>query len=129
MITIDVESRERAVSSIDFDKMTERYKTRDGVFTFSSPSLWVIEKNLFYLLRESKEVPFNMKYAMRPAYLSYDEYGTPALAQLLMYINNVPCTEDFVLNTVVIPSLDAIVNIARDRIVSRDTEDFAIIDW
>ena len=32
---------------------------------------------------------------MKPDYLSYDEYGTVQLAQLLMYVNGVSSLEDF----------------------------------
>jgi hypothetical protein len=116
MITIDQESRQNILSPIDLDNMTNRYRTSSGLFIFSSPDLWTIEKNLFYLLRNSTLVEFNSKYRYRPDYFSYDEYGTVQLAQLIMYVNNCPSIEDFDLVQVVIPSMSSIVEILSDKI-------------
>ena len=85
MITNDNEARQRARHPIEIDNFADRYKTTSQTYAFTAPSLWVIEKNLFYLLKNSTQKQFNPKYAMRPDYLSYDEYGTVTLNQLLMF--------------------------------------------
>src|SRR5271157_2243005 len=109
MLTIDAESRNRANVSIDIDFMGDRYKTFNGYWSFPAPSLWTIEKNLFYLLKNADEVTLQRQYFMQPGYLSYDQYNTVALKFLLMYVNQVQCEEDFTIDTVVIPTLSAII--------------------
>jgi hypothetical protein len=129
MITIDQESKNRARLAIDLDNFADRYKTENGYFSFTSPSLSVIDKHLFYLLRNAKEINFEQKYKWRPDYLSYDQYGTVALKELLMYVNGVQCIEDFDLSTVVIPDFNAIVDICRDKYSKKDPNDLEQVDW
>lgn len=129
MITINQESKMRSRLSIDIDNFADRYKTNNGYFSFTSPSLYVIEKHLFYLLRNSKEVSFDQKYKWRPDYLSYDEYGTVSLKELLMYVNGVQCIEDFDLSNVVIPDFSAIVDICRDKYSKKDSDNFQMVGW
>jgi len=128
-ITIDQESKQRKLLPIDIDKMADTYKTESGAFTFPSPELWTIEKNLFYLLRNSVQKQFEQKYLQRPDYLSFDEYGTVALAQLLMYVNNVLCIEDFNLDTVIIPSFQSVVEICQDKFPDKDADSLTEIGW
>lgn len=128
-VTIDQESRQRALLPIDIGCMSNTYKTETGLFTFPSPSLWTIEKNLFYLFRNSIQKQFEQKYVMRPDYLSFDEYGTVALAQLLMYINNVSCIENFNLDTVIIPTFQSIVTICQDKFPTQKVDDMTEVDW
>ena len=129
MITIDQESKQRILSPLDIDNMGQRYKTDSGIYTFTSPSLWTIEKHLFFLLRNSVEKQFEPKYKMKPDYLSYDEYGTIMLADLLMYVNEVFCIEDFDLDTVVIPEYKSIVTICQDKFPKKDPSELDSIDW
>ena len=119
-VTIDQESRQRIRIPFDIDNMCNRYKTDSEIYVFPSFSLWTIQKNLFYLLRNSVLVEFDPKYKYRPDYMSYDEYGTVSLAYLLMYINSVDCIEDFDLNSVIIPSLSSIVDICKDKFPKLD---------
>jgi len=128
-ITIDQESQQRALLPIDIGCMGNTYKTATGLFTFPSPSLWTIEKNLFYLFRNSIQKQFEQKYVMRPDYLSFDEYGTVALAQLLMYINNVSCIENFNLDTVIVPTFRSIVTICQDKFPTQKVDDMTEVDW
>jgi hypothetical protein len=128
-VTIDRESRQRERVAIDINYTTSRYKTANGYFTFPAPSLTTIDKNLFYLLRNSREIDFEQKYKYRPDYLSFDEYGTVALAQLLMYVNAVSSIEEFDLQKVVIPEYSAIIEILKDRIRTQDVEDIDEVTW
>ena len=129
MITIDKESKQRARLAIDIDNMCERYKTANGVFTFPSPSLWTIEKNRFYLLRNSIQEKFNPKYKMKPDYLSFDKYRTVVLADLLMDINGVFSAEDFDLVNVIIPSFTSIVEVCKDKFSEQEVEDLSEVTW
>jgi len=113
---IKVNSIEGVLSPLSLDNMTNRYNTSSGIYTFSSPDLWTLEKNLFYLLANSTVVIFQAMYVCKPDYASFDEYGTTQLAQLLMYVNNVHCIEDFDLTQMIIPSMPAIINILQDKI-------------
>jgi len=128
-ITIDLESGRLSRQSIDIDNMRSRFKTSNDIYTFPSPTLATIDKNLFYLLRNSKEVDFESKYIMKPEYLSFDEYGTPALWQLLMYVNNVFCKEEFDLATVIIPSFNSIVTITQDNYPVKNPSDLESVEW
>ena len=65
-ITINNESRLRMRMPFDIDFMANRYQTKNGIYTFTSPSLWTIEKNLFYLLKHSIEVDLEPKYVRKP---------------------------------------------------------------
>jgi len=129
MITINEESRQRKRSVINIDNYGERFKTDNGIYTFTSPSLWVLEKHLFYLLRHSKQITFEQKYKYRPDYLSYDEYGTVVLGQLLMYVNGAFCLEDFDLDQVVVPDFQKIVEITKDKFPKKKTEELSSVSW
>lgn len=129
MITIDVESKFLKRMPTDIDNMSDRYKTENNIFTFTSPALWTIEKNLFFLLRNSKKKSFDQKYKMRPDYLSFDEYGSISLTNLLMYVNSVFSIEDFDLEEVIIPSKKSIVEICSDNFPKRDIEDLNSVLW
>jgi hypothetical protein len=129
MITIDKESKQRKQLAVDIDRMTDQLICANELFTFPSPTLWVIEKNLYYLLKNSTQVIFDRKYLYRPDYLSYDEYGTVALADLLMYVNGVSSLEQFNLDKVVIPSLDSIVTICSDKFSKKDTNEMVEVNW
>lgn len=129
METIDREAIRQARSPLNIDNFSDKYKTESGVFTFTSPSLWVLEKNYFYLLAHSTEKEFESKYRFRPSYLSYDEYGTVILDFLLMYVNNVKLIEDFKLNTVVVPDMSAIVEMCEDKIPRRNIEEISQVKW
>ena len=127
--TIDSESKYRRLLPIDADHMSPRYKTINDIFSFPSPSLWTLEKNLFFLLRNSKQITFDRKYKMRPDYLSFDEYGTVALDHVLMFINNVFSAEDFDLDTVIIPNYSAILDICQDRFANRTDDTKIEVNW
>lgn len=126
---ISDESKQRNRIPIGLDFFTPRYKTKNTLYTFSSPSIWVIEKNLFYLLKNSEEIAFDPKYKYKPSYLSFDQYETVILDYLLMYVNNIYCIEDFNLNTVIIPSLTSIIDICKDKFPAQTVEKMESIGW
>lgn len=129
-VKIDVESSQFKRMPIDFERMGKRYKTSSELYTFPDPNLETLEENLFYLLRNSVEFVFKPRYNFRPEYLSYDVYGTPALAPVLLFVNNIGSVEEFYnLPKVVIPSLDAITKILTDIFPQEDISDLQSIDW
>lgn len=115
MITIDSEARSRVRMSFDLDYMAERYRTANSIMTFTSPSLWTIEKHLFYLLKHSVEIIMRPQYVKKPWLLAYDQYGYVNLEFLIMYINNIFSAEEFDLQTVILPTMEAIIRVCGDN--------------
>lgn len=128
-ILINSEARRQLQSPLDIEKFGARFKTDNELFTFPDPNLLTIDKNLFYLLKNSEEVDFELKYKFRPDYLSFDYYGTTVLWELLMYVNSIFSIEDFDLDKVAIPSMEAITFIIQDQFVIEDAEDLQAIAW
>jgi len=128
-ITLDSETKQIIRSPLDISKMADRYKTSNDIYSVQSPTLYTIEKNLYFLLRNSKTELFQGQYKFKPDYLSFDEYNTVILDQLLMYVNNIKSVEEFNLQTVIIPSLDSIVSILSDNSPTKDPSEMVIIDW
>lgn len=127
--TIDREALRASKQSINIDNMRERFKTENNIYTFPSPSIETLEKNLFFLLRYADQREFESKYSMKPEYLSIDEYNTPALWQLLMYVNNVFCKEEFILETVIVPTFNSIVTMCQDNFPKKDPNDLGEVSW
>lgn len=126
---IDEEAYQNRLSPFSIDKMGDRYITETKIFTFPSPMLRTIEKNLYYLLRNSTRKVFESKYIMRPDYLSFDEYETVVLAPLLMYINGVFCVEEFSLNEVVIPEFSSVIQILDDNFPDKPVNQLEEASW
>ena len=61
--------------------------------------------------------------------MSYDQYGTVVLKELLMYVNDVQCIEEFDLSNVVIPDFSAIVDICRDKYSKKDSSALESVGW
>jgi len=129
MITINEEAKQDSLSPLSLSNMSEIYKTSNDIFTFPSPELTTIEKNLYFLLRNSTQEDFKQKYKYRPDYLSYDQYGTTMLAFLLMFVNSVSCIEDFNLDTVIIPGISSIIDMCRDIKPKKTVAKMTAIDW
>jgi hypothetical protein len=128
-ITINRESRQRSNLAIDINFAGDRYKTDNGYFTFPAPTLEMIDQHLYFLIKNSNEKDFERQYVMRPDYLSYDEYGTVSLTQMLMYVNAVPSIELFDLDTVIIPTMSAITEVLKDKFPKRDVSDLTEVTW
>jgi hypothetical protein len=126
---ITTESRENIRLPVDLDHFAVRYVTENNLYTFTSPSLWTLEKHLYYLLRNSEQKEFEPKYKMRPDYMSFDEYGTVILAPVLMYVNGVFCIEHFDLSEVVVPSFQSITEILKDKFPREQVTDLPTAHW
>jgi len=128
-ITIDKESRQRVRLSVDINFYGNRYRTDNDLFTFPAPELETIDKHLYFLLKHSVVRDFDRQYLMRPDYMSFDEYGTVALAQLLMYINGVFSIELFDLDKVYVPSFTSIVEILKDKFSTQKPKNLTGVNW
>ena len=129
MITLNNETEKYKRSPLDISKMGTKYRTENKYYVFQSPTLETIEKNYFWLLRNSKIKKFNQKYRFRPDYLSHKEYGTPMLWQLLMFINGVFSVEEFDLVEVIIPALEIIMEITKDNYPDLPPDQLRSIAW
>ncbi len=127
--TIDTESRQRERVAVDINFSGNRYKTENGLYTFPAPELAMIDKHLYFLLTHSTQKQFEQKYIMRPDYLSYDEYQTVSLAQMLMYINNVMSIEEFSMELVVVPTMSAVIDMLQDKFSQQSVEDLFEVNW
>jgi len=127
--TIDKEAKKFIRSPFSIERMADRYKTDNALFSFPSPTFATIEKYLFFLLRNSTVKVMDAKYRWKPDYLSFDEYGTVILWELLMYVNQIYSLEDFDLKEVVIPSLSAIIEMNQANFPKKDVDDLTSVDW
>jgi len=129
-VVIDEEAKTYRQMPIDFERMGERFKTDNELYTFPDPNLRTLEENLYYLLRNATELVFKPRYNFKPEYLSYDVYGTPALAPVILFVNNIGSVEEFYnLPKIVIPSLDAITTVLSDIYPAEDISDLQSISW
>jgi len=129
MELITDEIRKNAKVSYNIKYTSPYYKAKSNGIIFQSPSLEIIEKNLFYLLSHSQERKLMQRYYMKPSYLSYDEYGTIALEFLLMYVNNVFTPEDFVMDKVIVPEFGAILEISNSKFQNDELTDYTSVNW
>ena len=123
--TIDVESQKRLRNPANIDNLATRYETYNGTYTFTSPQLFRLEMNIFLLLKDSIQIPLKSEYHYKPEYLSYDQYGTVTLAKILMYVNGIYSPEEFVLDTITIPTLSTIMKVVSQK----KTDDKDITNW
>jgi hypothetical protein len=129
LVTIDKESKQRAKLTVDINFSGDRYKTTNNLYTFPAPTLETIDRHLYFLLKHSIVKNFDKQYIMRPDYMSYDEYSTVALAQLLMYINGVFSIELFNLDNVFVPSFSSIVEMLKDSFSTQKTSNLTEVNW
>ena len=126
MIKIDEEAKRKIKYATDFDKLTERYVTENKYFTFSSPTMWILDKYLYHLLENSETKEFLSRWKYRPQYASFDSYGTTSMANILMYVNGCFCPEEFSFETILVPSFNSIIEMSQDRYIERTTD---TINW
>jgi len=130
MITITNEAKQRIRSPIDLDFMAQRYQTENTYYSFTSPSLWTYDKNLYYLLKHSIEIDLETKYIRKPWLLAYDQYGNVTLEYLIMYINGIGSPEDFNIPSVVLPTMESIITMCSDKFSKvTNSEDLETVEW
>jgi len=128
--TINSEVRQRIQSPLDLDRMADTYKTENLKYVFTSPSLFTLETNLYYLMANSIEVDLEIKYIRKPWLLAWNQYGSVSLEYLLMYVNGVFCPEEFEMPTVILPTMSAIISICYDSFTKKsDVNKITSVNW
>ena len=129
-LTIDNEAAQAIRSPLDWERTGQRFKTDDDLFTIPDPNRFTVDQNLFFLLKNATEVPFEQQYNYRPDYVSHDYYGTTVLGNLILYVNNIPSIEDFInLDILLIPAFDAVITMLRDNFPELNPDDLESISW
>jgi len=104
----------------DLDNFRTLYSTTETdsdetiLIQFVAPTIVAFEKYRFCLLQNSDLKPLDPGRYYRPDYVSYDNYGTPNLWALLLFINNISSLEDFNIANVLIPTKKIISSMALD---------------
>jgi len=117
---IDDEARILSKYSNDLDNFRRYYSLKEEtddetiLIQFVAPKIIAFEDYRFCLLQNSDTKLLSPSRYYRPDYVSYDEYGTTNLWALLMFVNEVPTIEDFVLENILIPTKSIIVEVAND---------------
>lgn len=105
---------------LKIDDLKLKYKIKDISLKFVSPSIDLIDRYKYFLLSQSKYTKVKSGWYMRPDYASYDEYDTPNLDYIIMYLNDCFTPEDFVMTNIYIPSKTAILKIVEDNILNNN---------
>lgn len=110
--------------STDIDNFKDRYIDIDNKLELSvilpGFDIRTFDKNLFLLLAQSELVDFNIKWEMRPDYVSYEYYGIEIYWPLIMYVNNCFLLEEFKsFDKILIPPRESITELGRYREVDK----------
>lgn len=125
---IDVEAKRNASMVDDIDMYRDRYAdysySQGLTVLFPGFDINTISRNIYSLYTNSVKVPFKINWSMRPDYVSYEYYKTVTYWWLILYINNIDSILEFIgLDKVIIPSLDSIQQLIRDRVPRTYIED------
>ena len=120
-VTIDEEASILSRVYSDLDKYRRFYsmpevneKDQETIFIqFVAPKLFLFEEYRFSLLQNSETRELDPEYYYRPDYLSYNEYGTINLWAMLLFINDIPTVEDFIVENIKVPSKQSILSLTR----------------
>lgn len=110
--------------STDIDNFKDRYIDIDGPLELSvilpGFDIRTFDKNLFLLLAQSDQIDFNVKWEMRPDYVSYEYYGIEIYWPLIMYVNGCFLIEEFKnFDKILVPPRAAITELGRYREVDK----------
>lgn len=127
--TIAQEAKALSNTSTDLDFFRRQYFTSDNGISvsFVSPYIICFEEYRFYLIKNSVLNDLSIRYHYRPDYLSYDRYATTNLWSLLMYINNIPCIEEFDKERILVPTKYAINNILTDTVKRNPSQELVLM--
>ena len=126
-MVIGIGREANTMCSVSSDVDLYRYKYRDTEeqidgsnvdIAFVSPIFSVYEKHRFSLLKDSKIVQMTPRWKYRPDYLSYDEYGTTAWWQLILWINDIKSIEYFTIDTIIVPNIDTLYKIQMEAYIN-----------
>jgi len=119
---IDEEAKILSTYSNDIDNFRRKYSLKEELtneqilIQFVAPKIISFEDNRFLLLQNSNLKPLKSNRYYRPDYISYEEYGSTNLWGLLLFINDIPCIEDFNVENILIPTKSIVVSISAKNI-------------
>ena len=116
MVIDDLYTEAKTLSKTIQDISNFRYKYKINNIYFDSLKISVLEDYYQYLKANSEYKRLDPKYYYKPEYLSLDESGTPKFWELLLFVNNCFCIEDFKMPNVFIPYYDAIFEVIKNHI-------------
>lgn len=122
MASIRDEAKRNSELITDLDNFRNRYIEYSSVdpdlnVTFPANEIEAYEKNLFILLSRSKKVEFKPEWYQRPDYVSKEYYRTNIFWALILFVNRIPCIEDFKnLTEILVPPYSLVLDILKDRV-------------
>jgi hypothetical protein len=119
-INDDVYKHSKSLKNSNLDLKYYRYTYKVDNIMFDSPHIYIFKDYYGYLRANSDYVDLDQKYYQKPDYLSYDIYETTKFWEMLLYINNCFCIEEFILDKVYIPKYDAVFEMLRSYIKDSD---------
>jgi len=123
--SIKAEAKRNSKLNVDFDNYRNLYREVDGLSEVIFPGFKIepYELNMFRLLSDSKQVPFQPRWHQRPDYTSFDYYNSVIFWPIILYVNNTPSIEDYKdLDVVLIPSYDLILSLVKEKISQSEIE-------
>lgn len=133
MAGIGEEARIQSTISSDIDCFRNNYSINeqqtDGSLVhinLVAPAITLFDKYRFYILQNCSKERLELKYRLRPDYLSYDKYGTTNWWNLILYINDIPTIEEFDIENVLIPNLDCIGKLNE---IASDMRELSLINY
>lgn len=121
--TINEEAKALSKLYSDVDQYRRSYFIKENseeddqiLINFVSPSLISFEEFRFYLYSQSEKKPLEPSLYYRPDYVSYNEYGTTNLWNLILFINDIPTIEEFETEEILVPSKSSVLRITRDAV-------------
>ena len=94
-----------------FYYMPEKGEDETISVQFVAPKLHLFEEFRFTLLASSEIKPLEPDMYYRPDYVSYKEYNTINFWAMLLFINDIPTIEDFCVETIKVPSKNAVMEL------------------
>jgi len=132
--TIDVESKQYSKLLVDLDRYRTKYKTKEldsltdtkVSVQFASPYIKVYENLKFYLLKNSVRKKLPPKNFYRPDYVSYEEYGTTSLWNLILFINDIATIENFDIDEIYVPTRGVISDLIKYALSNNQVTDLDV---
>lgn len=120
--SIRTEAKRNSELVTDLDNFRNKYIEYSNLdsdinVTFPANEIEAYEKNLFILLSRSRKVEFKPEWYQRPDYASEEYYNTNIFWALILFVNRIPCIEDFKdLTEILIPPYSLVLDLLKDRV-------------
>jgi hypothetical protein len=125
---INKDSKSLKNSTLDVGYYRQIYKS--GNIFFDSPHIYIFKDYYGFLRANSDYIELDQRYFQKPETLSMEIYETIKLWEMLLYVNNVFCIEDFTMDKIYLPKYDAVFEMMRRYIKDSDrVTTLSDIDW